>query len=74
MNQVVELRCPLDHWRMFGKLLFDPQEPPEIVEGMFWEFACDRCARRWKPAKMQVLHRFNAAGEYVETKLVQLLP
>lgn len=62
MNLVVEMRCPLDSQRMFGKLMTDPNT--RIVEGNLIEFACDKCRRK---TGRRTLHRFNLAGECVET-------
>lgn len=58
------MRCPLDAQRMFGKLVLEQR--PKIVDGNLLEFACDKCRRRDGAAL--VLHRFNVAGEFVETE------
>lgn len=63
--ETVELRCDRNPSRMFAKLL--KQGEPVLSENLF-EFKCRDCARGC-PGQV-VLHRFNVAGELVETVVV----
>ena len=63
MPEMLELRCPIDRQRMFGRLVVD--RSIRIVEGNLIEFACDKCKRR--VGAHRVLHRFDLAGELIET-------
>ena len=62
MGVTVDLRCPVDHQRMFGRLLVE--ERPRIVDGNLLEFRCDKCRRR---TGNLTVHRFDLAGQLVET-------
>lgn len=62
--QVVEMRCPIESQRMFGKMILSGEY--QIVESNLMEFACDRCRKRL--GAKQVVHRFNIAGELVESE------
>ena len=64
MGTTVELRCPLDSQRMFGKLVIE--QKPDIVSGNLMEFSCDKCRR--KNGGRRVMHYFNVAGQHVETR------
>ena len=64
MSTTVEMRCPLDAQRMFGRLVME--EHPVIVDGNLMEFSCDKCRR--KAGGRRVLHYFNIAGEHVKTR------
>ncbi len=66
MTTQVELRCPNSAFRLFGKLTV---RKPVIVEGNLIEFACRECRTSLKAA--QVFHRYNLAGELVETEVMQ---
>lgn len=63
---VVEMRCPVQPQRMFGKMVLSGEYA--ITDGNLLEFACDRCRKIRKA--VQVLHRFNIAGELVESEVV----
>lgn len=67
MTTFVEMRCPLDSQRMFGRLIVEHK--PQIVEGNLWEFACDKCRRRNRDGRL-VLHYFNVLGDHVSTRQV----
>lgn len=60
---VVEMRCP-SHNRMFGKALVGPA----ITEGNLVEFSCKDC--RKDKGVTDVKHRFNIAGELIETMTI----
>lgn len=69
----VDLRCPADSRRLFGRVLADGT----IVDGNLIEIACDDCkktARRRGERIARVLHRFNVLGECVETERIQMEP
>ena len=67
MAHVLDLRCPVDRRRMFGRLVLQPGV--QIVEGNLLEFACDVCRRR--EGVKQVFHRFDIAGRLIETEQVK---
>jgi hypothetical protein len=67
MTTIVEMRCPVDSQRMFGKIMSDAK--PVIVTGNLLEFACSKCRRRIGTGQ-QVLHRFDLTGRLVETEIV----
>lgn len=64
-----ELRCPVGPGRLLLKLLYQDGHP-EIVNGNLVELACSDCKRtlrkQGRPVA-RVLHRFNLAGELVES-------
>lgn len=68
----VEIRCPVGPKRLLSKLI-SHGERPHIVEGNLIEFSCDDCkraARRSTPRVVRVLHRYNLAGDLVESEVV----
>lgn len=70
MSTEVELRCPADHRRLFGKILRDGT----ITHGNLIEVACPACRRSVKAqgiTVVRVLHRFNVLGVCVETEFVE---
>lgn len=65
----VEIRCPVGPKRLLSKLLLSG-ERPTVVEGNLIEFACDDCKRTLRKGQRRVtrvLHRYNLAGELIET-------
>lgn len=67
--QTYDLRCPVGPGRLYAKVLVEG-EHPSIVEGNLVELACYDCkkALRDQGKKVsRVLHRFNLAGELVES-------
>lgn len=66
----VEIRCPVGPRRLLSKLLVRG-EKPVVVEGNLIEFACDDCKKTLRQQQAgpvtRVLHRYNLAGELVET-------
>lgn len=67
--QTVEIRCPVGPRRLLSKLLV-AGEKPHVVEGNLIEFACDDCKRTLRQQGrivIRVLHRYDLAGELVET-------
>lgn len=64
--ETVEMRCPVERQRMFGKM--QRLTNGRIVSGNLLEFACDRC--RKSNGGRYVFHRFNLMGELVETEVV----
>ncbi len=70
--RTVEIRCPVGPQRLLSKLLLEGDRP-HIVEGNLIEFACDDCKRSLRQRGEQVvrvLHRYNLAGDLVETVTV----
>lgn len=70
---VVELRCPEDPRTLLGKTLAEGNRPP-ITEGNLVELSCRSCRYlleepgRGRPRA--VLHRYDLAGDLVETEAV----
>lgn len=65
----VELRCPTGPRKLFAKLRL-AGEQPQVVSGNLVEMACQDCRRRLRNDGVDVslvLHRFNIAGELIET-------
>ncbi len=70
--QAVELRCPQNYGRLFAKFLV-PGVKLKIVEGNLVEFACRDCRKHHTEqdgAARAVFHRFDIAGQLVETEIV----
>jgi hypothetical protein len=65
MTEILDLRCPIDSQRMFGRLVVD--RSIRIVPGNLIEFACDKCKRRM--GAKRVLHRFDLTGDLIETEV-----
>jgi len=68
--KVKEIRCPEDPRRLFTKLIQSGGRPV-IVEGNLIEFACQNCKKTLAAEGSfytRVLHRYNIAGELVETE------
>lgn len=69
---VIEIRCPVGPRRLLSKVMSEGGLP-HIVPGNLIEFACDDC-KRWQrredPKVQRILHRFNLAGDLVETVVV----
>jgi uncharacterized UBP type Zn finger protein len=67
--KVIEIRCPEDPRRLFSKLIKEGGKPV-ITDGNLIEFSCQNCKKaltaRGIPVA-RVLHRYNIAGELVET-------
>lgn len=69
MTRLLDLRCPVDQRRMFGRIV--RMEGIEISDNLI-EFACDRCRKITGSA--QVLHRFDFGGRLVETISLEQIP
>lgn len=72
MPTTVDLRCDANPRRLFAKLKQEG-EKPVMAEGNLLEFACRDCKKALRENgdnASQVLHRFNFAGELVETEVV----
>lgn len=70
----VEIRCPLGPRKLFAKLRLAGVSTPVTVDNLI-EMACQDCRRRIRNEEgrdvQYVLHRFNIAGELVETVEVE---
>lgn len=67
--KVKELRCPEDPRRLFSKMI-QSGERPTVTEGNLIEFSCQNCKKMLRSQGEdveRVLHRYNLAGELVET-------
>lgn len=68
----VEIRCPIGPKRLLSKLLLSGDRP-KVVEGNLIEFACADCKRTYRKGGRRVsivLHRYNLAGELIETSVL----
>ncbi len=69
----IELRCPNNYSRLFAKVLV-PGLALTIVEGNLVEFQCRECKRdlqpNWHSPLQAILHRYDIAGEFVETSIL----
>lgn len=68
----VELRCPVGPRRLLA-ILRQSGEPLRVVPGNLIEFACADCRRELRRQGQDpsyVLHRFDVAGELVQTIVV----
>lgn len=66
---VKEVRCPEDPRRLFTKLIQEGKKPV-ITDGNLIEFACQNCKKSYNLENIRcvrVLHRYNLAGELIET-------
>jgi hypothetical protein len=64
----IEFRCDANPRKLFARLLV--RERPKVSDGNLLEFACRECRavlRERGDAVAVVLHRFDAAGDLVET-------
>ena len=68
----VDLRCPVGPRRLLA-ILRQEGKRPTYLEDNTVEFACSDCARAARRAGrdvLRVLHRFNFAGQLVDTEEV----
>jgi len=66
----VEVRCPAGPHRLFTKLRLGQIQARYLHPQNWIEFACSDCAKvlnRSATVPVVVLHRFNFAGDLVET-------
>jgi len=70
MPDIVEIRCPAGPQRLFTKLRLGQLAHRYNIEDNTIEFSCSDCARLLRnrgKGNCQVLHRYNFAGQLVET-------
>lgn len=70
--ETIELRCDANPRRLFAKLLV--RETPHVADGNLLEFSCRDCRASLRASGAGaevVLHRFDVAGELVETVVVR---
>lgn len=60
--RTVVVTCPANSARVFMHLQVDEVVPPLVIE-----VACRDCRRDMDPRPRLVVHRYNGAGESVET-------
>lgn len=74
MEAEVELRCNQPHQVLLGKMRLTG-ERPKVGDGNLIELVCDQCRKDLRAqgdgTVVRVLHRFNFAGEFVETEVVR---
>lgn len=70
----IELRCPVGARRLFARMLQRGERPSYVHPDNLIEFSCYDCRhsleRRGKRVR-RVLHRYNLAGELIETLTVE---
>ena len=67
--ETVELRCPVGPRKLLSKLLVSGKQPDNVA-GNLIEFSCEDCRRILRKRGVRVahvLHRYDLAGELVET-------
>lgn len=73
MAEMLDVRCPVDPRRMFLRLASGI-----VCDGNLVEVACPECARRLRrsgdPQVRLVLHRYDIAGECIETETLRADP
>ena len=68
--EVVELRCPDGPRQLLMKLRLNNDGDARVTNDNLLEITCRDCARQHRqhdPSVARVLHRFNFAGELVES-------
>lgn len=71
----VEVRCPVGPKKLFTKLKLGEEFGRFVMPQNHIEFTCRDCSRaigRERGEGVRVFHRFNFAGELVETLVEQL--
>jgi hypothetical protein len=66
--RVVDMRCPVDSRRLFGKLITTGLVPDDLAKLVHMEFSCSLCKRLTGEVTM---HRYNARGEHVKTEAIE---
>lgn len=67
--RTVEIRCPVGPRRLLFKMI-QAGEKPHVDEGNLIELACADCTRTLRKADatvLRVLHRYDLAGDLVES-------
>lgn len=68
----IDIRCPEGPRKLLMKLQING-EKPTYTDGNLIELSCDHCKatlRRRRMAVTRVLHRFDLAGELIETEVI----
>ncbi len=72
--ETIDIRCPEDPRRLFLKLKRSGEDTP-VVDGNLIELACYECCKALRHQGqrnvVRVLHRYDLAGELVETEVVR---
>lgn len=70
----LELRCPIGARRLFARMRLSGERPSFVHPDNLIEFSCYDCRhamqRRGRSVK-RVLHRYDLAGELIETLYVE---
>lgn len=70
----LEFRCPVGARRLFARMISRGERPSYVHPDNLIEFSCSDCKRRLERSGRgvrRVLHRYNIAGELVETLTVE---
>lgn len=73
MADIVEVRCPTGPRRLFTKLRLAGEQVRYLADTNLIEFPCADCRRR-EPNPTDVYHRYNFAGDLIETVRVPRHP
>lgn len=71
---VTEMRCPLGPRRLFGIMRQHGERPSYIQPENWIEFSCYDCRRSMSERGQRVkrvLHRYDLAGEFMGTRVVE---
>lgn len=73
-DEEVELRCPIGPRRLFGLMRLHGERPSYLHPDNLIEFSCYDCRRdmeRRGRSVRRVLHRYDLAGTFVETLVIE---
>lgn len=73
MSEIVEVRCPIGPQRLFSKLRLGEESARMVQPDNLIEFSCQDCTGKRSKAEgrsVKVYHRYDFAGELVETIVV----
>lgn len=65
--RVVEMRCPVDPRRLFGKVIIQEPLPRNNAKNLI-EFLCPQCKRE---TRMVTMHLFSPEGELIKTEAIE---
>lgn len=71
----VEVRCPVGPRKLFTKLKLGEEFGRYVHPANLIEFTCSDCARRLsreQRRRLRVFHRYDFAGELVETTVTEI--
>ena len=72
MTRIVQMRCPNDGRRLFGKVLLEPDDKPE--PSFTIQFSCRECRKASEKAGDvvdMILHYYDSCGRFVRTEVIR---